>query len=309
MGVTRHEIATRLQAGRLTELHRGVYLVGAVPSEHTYAQAALLALKGKGTLSHFSATHIWRLRDYPSLADPWVTADLSGGLTRPRVHLHRAALEKVDVRHRHGLDVTSPPRTVLDCASLYTDVYEYEALVAEARFRGLADEDEMRRQAERNPRKRGVAMLREVLDLPGGARMTRSKGERAFLRLLRDEKIEGYETNSKAFGPELDFVWQAERFAVEVDGWDGHSGKIAFERDKVEDCRIAGKGCRSDASDWPADQFRPSRGHRATGKRAGNPKTALRVGFDRYIRLNPTLNTRKPRSSNRRPVALSETAL
>jgi very-short-patch-repair endonuclease len=219
-----------------------VYLVGAVPSEHTYAQAALLALRGKGALSHFSAAGIWRLRAYPSLADPWVTANLAGGLARPKIHVRRAKLEPSEVRHYRGLPVTSPPRTVLDCAGVYDDASEFEALVAEARFRGLADEEEMLRQAERNPRKRGVPLLRAVLDLPGGPRHTRSKGERALLRLLREEGISGYETNSKAFGPELDFVWPAERFAVEVDGWDGHSGRIAFDRDRLKIAELQAKG-------------------------------------------------------------------
>ena len=242
LGVTRHEIATRLASHRLIELHRGIYLVGAVPSEHAYAQAALLAMKGTGTLSHFSAAHIWKLRTYPPQADPWLTADLGGGLERPGIHVHRAALRDADIRTRHGLAVTSPPRTVLDCAALIADAYEYEALVAEVKFRGLASEKELRAQAERNARKRGVPLLREVLDLPGGPRRTRSRGERAFLWLLRQEGIDGYETNSKAFGPELDFVWPAERFAVEVDAWESHSGKVAFERDREKIAALGARG-------------------------------------------------------------------
>ncbi|HYH61062.1 MAG TPA: DUF559 domain-containing protein, partial [Solirubrobacterales bacterium] len=70
----------------------------------------------------------------------------------------------------------------------------------------------------------------------------RSKGERAFLRLLRDENIDGYETNSKAFGPELDFVWRDLNFAVEVDGWDGHSGRVAFERDRLKIAELQAHG-------------------------------------------------------------------
>jgi len=98
------------------------------------------------------------------------------------------------------------------------DDYEYEALVGEMKYCGLADEGELEEQVRRNLRKRGVPRLRRVPALQGGPRRTRSKGERAFLRLLREEGIEGYETNSKAFGPELDFVWANLRFAVEVDG-------------------------------------------------------------------------------------------
>lgn len=241
LGVSRHEIQRRRETRRLTEIHRGVYLVGAVPSEFSYAQAALLALKGRGTLSHFSAAHLWSLRDYPPQAPPWITAPFNGRSSRSGLHLHRATLEAVDLRKVRGLQVTSPPRTVLDCAPLYGDDYEFEALVAEAKYRGVASEAELSDQLGRNPKKRGSARLRRVLDLSGGPRRTRSKGERAFLRLLREQGIDGYETNSKVFGPELDFVWADLRFAVEIDGWDGHSGKVAFERDRLKVAELQAK--------------------------------------------------------------------
>lgn len=241
LGVTRHEIQRRLDSKALHEIHRGVYLVGAVPSEFSYAQAALLALKGRGALSHFSAAHLWKLRDYSPQAPPWVTAPFNGQSSRG-LHLHRATLQRVDLRTVHRLRVTSPPRTVFDCAQLYDDDYEFEALVGEAKYRGLAGESELERQLERNPRKRGSARLRRVLDLPGGPRRTRSKGERAFLCLLREEKVVGFETNSKVFGPELDFVWPELRFAVEIDGWDGHKGKVAFERDRLKIAELQARG-------------------------------------------------------------------
>ena len=241
-GLTRHQISLRISDGRLTPLYRGVYLVGAVASEHASAQAALLALGANAALSHFSAAKIWRLREYPRTAPPWVTIPASRRTSRSRIEVRHTDLAPGDVRTRHSLRVTSPPRTVLDCSAALGDPYEVEALVAEARFRRLASEAEIADQLARNPGKRGVSVVRKVLDLPGGPRRTRSTGERAFLRLLREAKISGYETNSKAFGPELDFVWPALRFAVEVDGWDGHSGRVAFERDRLKIAELQARG-------------------------------------------------------------------
>jgi very-short-patch-repair endonuclease len=206
------------------------------------AQAALLALKGESALSCFTAAHIWKARNYSPGAYPWVTVPARRRIERPRIHVVRADLASIDVRKRFGMRLTSPPRTVLDCAALIDDDYEYEALVGEMKYRGLANEEELTEQVRRNPRKRGVPRLSRVLALPGGPRRTRSKGERAFLRLLREEGFNGYETNSKAFGPELDFVWADLRFAVEVDGWDGHSGRAAFERDRLKIAELQAKG-------------------------------------------------------------------
>lgn len=77
-------------------------------------------------------------------------------------------------------------------------------------------------------------MLGRVLDLPGGPRRTLSDGERAMLKLLRAEGFAGYEVNDDTFGPRLDFVWPELRFAVELDGWDGHNDKVAFDRDRLK---------------------------------------------------------------------------
>lgn len=241
-GVTRHEIQGRLDAGALVQIHKGVYLVGAVPSEHAYPQAALLAYRNRGILSHWSAAAIWKLRDYPSTAHPWVTLPESDRSSRPGIQVRCVDLSPADVRHRHSMRLTSPPRTVLDCASTIEDAYEVESLIADAKFRRLASEIEMKDQLARNPGRRGITVVRKVLDLPDGPRRTRSKGERAFLRLLRKEGINGYETNSNVFGPELDFVWSELRFAVEVDGWDGHSGSVAFERDRLKIAELQARG-------------------------------------------------------------------
>lgn len=241
-GLTKMQIETRLADGRLVALHRGVYLVGAVPSEHAYAQAALFACGRGAVLNHRSAAAIWRLWPYPPTAHPWVTVPAAKRLLRPRIVIRRAPLESRDVRHRHRMPVVSPPRAVLDCSTLFDDDYELEALVADAAFRHLAFENELRDQVQRNPGRPGVASLRRVLDLEGGPRRTRSKGERWFLRLLRKHRIGGYEVNEKIHGKEVDFLWRDHSFCVELDGWDGHSSRIAFERDRLKWAHLQANG-------------------------------------------------------------------
>lgn len=146
------------------------------------------------------------------------------------------------MRLRHGMGVTSPPRTVLDMAAVLDDPYELEALVAEADFRGLAGEAELRDQLVRNARRPGVAALRRILDIEGGPQRTRSKGERAMLRLLRKHGITGFEANGITHGYEVDFLWREEALCVELDGWDGHSSRIAFERDRLKWAKLQADG-------------------------------------------------------------------
>jgi very-short-patch-repair endonuclease len=38
---------------------------------------------------------------------------------------------------------------------------------------------------------------------------------------------------------EVDFLWPKERLIVEVDGWDSHRSRSAFEEDRARDARLA----------------------------------------------------------------------
>jgi len=267
-GLTPREIQRRLEGGRLHEVHRGVYLVGhGEPAPYAREMAALLAC-GEGAsvtirggrpvllhttrpvavLSHGSAASLWNLLPYPAPGDVCVTSPHGRGASRSGIEAHRAALDRRDLRRRHGMPLTSPPRTILDLATtlgagdeqprndpLETQrLGDLERIVAEANFRRRATDAELRDQLARNPNRPGVRALRTVLDLPGGPRRTRSPGERVLLRLLRKHEITGYETNAIVAGHEVDFLWPDLRFAVEVDGYDAHSGRIAFERDRLK---------------------------------------------------------------------------
>jgi very-short-patch-repair endonuclease len=145
------------------------------------------------------------------------------------------------LRHRERIPLTSPPRTILDLAAVLGSE-DLERLIAEACYRGLASEREFRDQLERNPGKRGNPALRAVLDLPGGPARTRSPAERQMLRLLRRAGFTGYELNRRINGFEVDVLWQELNFAVEIDGYQAHSGRLAFERDRLKVATLKARG-------------------------------------------------------------------
>lgn len=241
-GLSAMQIRTRIGDGRLTVIHRGVYLVGAVPPEWAYPQAALFACGLESLLFARSAVAVWGLGTYPARAYPWVLVPPTRRVDRPRIVVHQGTILEKDVRNRHGLRVTSPPRTVFDMARFTEDRYELEALVAEAHFRGLARDPELRDQINRNGGCRGVATLRSVLNIDGGPQRTRSDGERALLRLLRDHGINGFRCNDTIHGHEVDFVWRDLNFCVELDGWAAHSSRAAFEKDRLKWADLASNG-------------------------------------------------------------------
>lgn len=241
-GVSAQQIKVRLRGGRLHEVHRGVYLVGhVVPPPYAREQAALLACGPAAVLSHRSAAALWGLLSYPPTAPVRLTLPPGRSADRPGLAIHRLCLEGRDTRRRHGLPLTSPPRTILDLAAELARA-ALERLVAEAAYRRLAGEGELRDQLARNPRKHGAPALRAVLDLPGGPRRTRSPAERAMLRLLRRAGFNGYETNARIGGYEVDILWRDLQLAVEVDGYEAHSGRVAFERDRLKIATLKARG-------------------------------------------------------------------
>jgi very-short-patch-repair endonuclease len=241
-GVTREQIAVRVESGRFVQLHRGVYLVGAVAPEHAHAMAALLAFRLDAALSHRSAAALWALLPYPATAPVWITIPPGRDARRPRIEATRALLEPQDQRVRYGMRLTSPPRTILDLAALIEDPYELERIVADAAYRRLAVDAELRDQLERNPGKRGAPRLRRIVQLPGSPKRTRSPAERAMLRLLRRRGISGFETNARVHGYEVDFYWPREQVVVEVDGWGAHSSRKAFEDDRLKAAHLQAHG-------------------------------------------------------------------
>ena len=50
--------------------------------------------------------------------------------------------------------------------------------------------------------------------------------------------------NGSVGGYEVDFLWPAERLAVETDGREDHFTPIAFEEDRVRDARLTALGNR-----------------------------------------------------------------
>jgi very-short-patch-repair endonuclease/predicted transcriptional regulator of viral defense system len=241
-GLSTTEIGGRLRQGRLHQLHRGVYLVGhGVPPAYARDMAALLACGEGAVLSHRSAAATWDFLPYPAAAPAWVTVPPERTAARPGIRIHRANVPGGDLRHRERIPLTSPPRTILDLAAVLGSE-DLERLIAEACYRGLASERELRDQLERNPGKRGNATLRIVLDLPGGPARTRSPAERQMLRLLRRAGFTGYELNRRIHGFEVDVLWRELNFAVEIDGYQAHSGRLAFERDRLKVAVLKARG-------------------------------------------------------------------
>ena len=99
----------------------------------------------------------------------------------------------------------------------------------------VLDRRELDRVLARNRPCRGAARLAAIVGDPDAMALTRSKRERAFLRLVRQAGLRVPETNVKFGRYEADFLWRRERLVVEIDGYNYHTGPAVFSRDREKE--------------------------------------------------------------------------
>ena len=90
--------------------------------------------------------------------------------------------------------------------------------------------------------RRGVVRLRRLLDGSDPPAMTRSEAEERFLALVREAELPPPSVNARVHGYEVDFLWREAGLVVEVDGFQFHSSRDAFERDRRRDADLQSQG-------------------------------------------------------------------
>jgi very-short-patch-repair endonuclease len=158
-----------------------------------------------------------------------------------RVHFS-SILAPEDRRKREGIPVTSVPRTLLDLA-IRARPEQLDRLLERAEKLDLLDVRAAEDILDRAGGHRGRGRLRRALALyrPDPA-FTRSRFERHFQRLVRAAGLSAPAMNFNAEGYELDAYWPDLRFAVELDLFETHGSRAAFERDRLrqEELKLLG---------------------------------------------------------------------
>lgn len=234
MGAIQH----RLDCGRLTRVHTGVYRLGG-PTLRGMWLAAVMASGPGAVLSHDSAGALWRIR--PARAgEASVTVHAHGARGRAGIRAHRARrLEADEVTRREGIPVTVPARTLVDLAGVLSR-RELERAVGEADRLTLCDTGRLDVVAARHRGRRGVATLRSLLADQGvGSTLTASELEERFLGLCRRYGLPDPQVNARVGRVIVDFLWPEARLIAETDGWGSHRTRRAYEADRERDVGLA----------------------------------------------------------------------
>lgn len=242
-GYSKAAISRACNAGRLHSLDRSVYAVGHTNlSLHGQCLAAVFACGPGAVLSHYSAAWLHGLARWKP--EPFhVTGPVA---RRPRmpVRIHRTRrLVPADWLLVEEIPVSAVPRLLLDLAACLK-ARSLERLIERSEDSRLFDLRAVEELLARTVGHHGHARLRKAIALYKPTSFTRSSLERRFLELCLEAGLPQPRTNYVEEGFELDCYWPEFRFAVELDLFETHGTRAAFERDRKrqEDLLLAGIG-------------------------------------------------------------------
>jgi very-short-patch-repair endonuclease len=242
LGFMESAIDRRLRTQQLHEVRNGVYSVGhrVLPRSGRWL-AAVLASGPDAVLSHWSAAALWMIRpNSRSLIDvttPHKSRSWHG------IRRHHKALPSDEVTVHEGIPVTTVPRTIFDLAAT-EDVDAVAAMLRESEHLNLWDRLSLPHLVDRYPGRRGVRKVRlalqRITEEPSGRK--RSRLEERFAPFLRRHRLPLPRFNdwillgAKRF--QVDCHWVGSGQIVELDGWESHSSRSAFQDDRERDRRL-----------------------------------------------------------------------
>jgi very-short-patch-repair endonuclease len=247
LGFSDNAISKAIERRWLHPVFHGVYCVG-----HRYLTpqgrllAATLACGEGSVVSHGTAAWLlglssWRPEEVDVIA-PVEAGRKIAGVRRRFVPLP----EGREVWRSSGVPVTSPARTIVDCAG--SDPKGVAGMVEQAAVLSLLDVAAIDRVLD-GPRRRGTKQLRRVLEpwrrYRRGIKI-RSRMEAKLLPLLTEASLPIPQTNvrlrvgRKTY--EVDFLWRAERVVVETDGGRFHDNPAAGSRDSDRNRALTAAG-------------------------------------------------------------------
>jgi very-short-patch-repair endonuclease len=234
-GMKKNAVAHRVKSGWFHPVFHTVYSVGCGELPPLALELAALLACGKGSfISHRSAAFVWGL---VKVAPPQVEVSVVGGGCRSRdgLRVHRIqAIDRRELRKHEGLWISSPARAVLEVAG---DASPNE--IADLVDAGVAGRQfkpaELNALLRRHRGRRGVARLAGVLGDESAQAITRSRAEKAFLKLIRESGLPMPDVNQPLGRYVPDFMWREQRLIVEIDSYGFHGGPGGFQNDHDKD--------------------------------------------------------------------------
>lgn len=236
-GWTPGQIRSRVARREWQRAFQGVYILGDAAVIPLAAESAVLLSLGRdAALSRHTAAFLWRqITRRPLIIEVTVPRSRVRARSDVRIHLVHS-LDAKDVRYRHGLAVTSPARTIIDLAT-DTSSTVLERITGDSVANRLITEDDLIAALDRVPSNHpGAARIRARLaEDPEFLLQTRSVAERIAYPLILDAGLPRPALNEFVHGCLVDLHWPEQKLVLEVDSFQFHGSRLAFENDRRRD--------------------------------------------------------------------------
>ena len=140
--------------------------------------------------------------------------------------------------------MTTVARTLFDLAE-FVSLRRLESAWEEADRLNLLQLRDVERVCERGYGRRALRPIRRLLAEARSATITRSPLEDAFATFCREHRLPMPAFNTTVLGYEIDALWPVQRLAAELDSWEFHHHRAAFERDHIRDATLQVAGYRA----------------------------------------------------------------
>ncbi|HEU4599838.1 MAG TPA: DUF559 domain-containing protein [Solirubrobacterales bacterium] len=246
LGFGDEAIKTRIGRGWLHPIHESVYAVGHTRLTHrSHWWGAVLAYGPGAVLSHRSAAVVW---GFQRLAHGPVHVTAPGGrqgIERRRgIWVHRCKLTAEDCAERDGFALTTVARTLFDLAE-DIDFKALQSAAEEADRLKILRLRELEEVCERGQGRRALKPVRRLIAELRVPDEGRSPLEIRFPAFIREYRLPPPRQNVHVLGHEVDALWPAAKLIVELDSWEHHGHRAAFERDRARDPKLMIAGYRT----------------------------------------------------------------
>jgi len=239
-GLSPSQVRHRVRSGEWSPVRPGVYAISGAPPTWLQAVAAVALSSGPHAwVSHETAGAIWCL---PGATDEsiHVVTNLDRRVRLAGVQGHRSgALFSADLTIRHHIPVTTPARSLVDLSGGLTP-RRLGMAIDDAVRRRIMSLDSLRRCVARLPEapgRRPVAIEELLADRLPGYDPGDSDLETRVLRTLVaagfPPPVQQHRVKIAGRTFRIDLAYPAWRIAIELDGWEFHHTRTAFDDDRA----------------------------------------------------------------------------
>jgi very-short-patch-repair endonuclease len=140
--------------------------------------------------------------------------------------------------------VTTVARTLFDLAE-FVSFKRLESAWEEADRLNLLQLAAVEQVCERGYGRRALKPIRRLLAEARAPQITRSPLEDVFATFCREHHLPIPSFNTTVLGFEVDALWPAQYLAAELDSWEFHRHRAAFEQDRARDAALQVAGYRT----------------------------------------------------------------